>query len=540
MTQPYQYEYVFETKDKLYARIYDPNTNTSELKQYHKSEYIPPLYLPAKEGEYTSHVKESTILKEYTFGSMQDYRDFYANYENSTLVLHGNKSIIQHYIRTNFPDTEASNHEFRGWHLDIETRNIIKDMPFNEKASKALEEISLVQFYDTYEKEFYLLTTKDYDFKYTTELGKINFIVYANEYDMMRAFVKMLKTKDPVYLNGFNTYMFDYPYIIKRLRILGIAPEHLSPVGMIKSKPATNKDGIEYEHYDIVGRILLDYRELYLKYSFAKLPRYNLESIATYELGEGKVNHDEFTDFEDFYQNNYGLFLEYGNKDIELLIMLENKLKLIETAKFIAYKCGVNIPEVFGTYKQWHSYMYNKALSLNIVLPIKQQYRDESDGFPGGWVVSKPGKYDWIISFDYAQLYPSCIKSLNYGLDTLVKPEEMSDELKYIKDKYFSWYTIERCDELKVLNNNNAEHEHIQYIMANKEEIHGVLQKYNVCASPNGYFYRKDKISIYSKLLRQLGDERGVAKKNIKKYSNLYERVLLEINERKKKLNAKP
>lgn len=528
-----QYEYVFETRDKLYARIYDSESNSSELIQHQKSEYIPPLYLPAKQGEYKSHVNESMTLKQYSFSSGAEFREFHDKYVDSQLMLHGNKSIVQHYIRTNFPNTEDSNHEFRGWHLDIETRNVIKDIPFNEKADKAMEEISLVQFYDTYEKEFYLLATKNYDFKYKTPLGKINFIVYDSEFLMMKAFVKMVKEKDPVYINGFNTYMFDYPYIIKRLRILGIAPEHLSPVGLIKEKPAINKDKIEYTHYDIVGRILLDYRELYLKYTFTKLPRYNLESIANFELGEGKVNHDEFTDFEDFYQNDYGTFLEYGNKDIELLIMLENKLKLIETAKYIAYLCGVNIPDVFGTYKQWHSLMYNSGLRDGIVLPIKQQYRNEDDGFPGGWVVSKPGKYDWIISYDFLSLYPNIVKVINIGLDTLVKPQEMSQELKDLRAKYFNWYTIENCDKLKELNNHPEEHEALKLIIDNREEINSVLKKYNVCASPNGYFYRRDTPSIYSMMLRHLAEERNRAKLNIKKYKKLYDEVMLEINRRK-------
>jgi DNA polymerase elongation subunit (family B) len=271
---------------------------------------------------------------------------------------------------------------------------------------------------------------------------------------------------------------------------------------------------------------------LYLKYTFTKLPRFNLESIARHELGEGKVNHDEFTDFEDFYQHNYNTFLEYGNKDIELLIMLENKLKLIETAKYLAYMCGVNIPDVFGTYKQWHSLVYNTALKQNIILPLKQQYRNENDGFPGGWVVSKPGKYDWIISFDYNSLYPRTAQALNYGLDSLVKPEEEPEELKELRKKYFSWYSLQNCDKLKEISNNlPEEHDNLVYMMEHKKEIHSVLEKYNVCASPNGYFYRKDKQSLFGYLMGKLYDERLQAKANIKKYESLMNAKYIEATE---------
>lgn len=526
-----QYEYVYETKDKLHARMFDTETQTSQLFSFPKSQWVPPLYIPNKDGEFTSHVKGSMKLKEYTFSSQKEYKDFFDRYEDSQAMLHGNKSIVQNFIRKVNPKTEEANHAFRGWHLDIETRNVIKDIQFNIKADKALEEISLIQFYDTYDKEFYLLATKDYDFKYTTDLGKINFIVYESEFVMLRAFVSMLKEKDPLFINGFNTYMFDYPYIIKRMRKLGLSPEEMSPVGIIKEKPATNKDNIEYTHYDIVGRILLDYRELYLKYSFNRLPRYNLESICNSELGAGKVNHDEFTDFEDFYINDYGTFLEYGNRDIELLILLENKLRLIETAKSIAYLCGVNVPDVFGTYKQWHSLVYNTALREGIVLPIKQQYRNESDGFPGGWVVSKPGNYEWIISFDYNSLYPKTAEAMNYGLDTLVKPEEEPNELKELRKKYFSWYNLDNCLKLKEETNNHPEeHAHMKFMMDNKEEIHAVLAKYDVSASPNGYFYRRGTQSLFGGLMGKLYDQRLEAKANMKKYEALYNEAMEEDN----------
>jgi DNA polymerase elongation subunit (family B) len=209
--------------------------------------------------------------------------------------------------------------------------------------------------------------------------------------------------------------------------MLGIDKRKLSPVGIITSEETTTPEKITYTKFDWVGRYLLDYRELFIKYSYDKLAKYSLEYVATHVLGVGKVDHDEYLSLEDLYLNNYNKFVQYGITDIELLIAMDKKLKFIATASMVSWTCGVNIYDVFGTLKQWSSFMYNEAMKQNKILPLQQQFSDPYAVYVGGWTKSSPGKHSWVVSFDFASLYPSNIRFLNIGTDTLVK-EKLSRE----------------------------------------------------------------------------------------------------------------
>lgn len=513
-----QYEYIFETKNELIARIFDSETLKSSTNILPKCNYTPPLYIPSKEGEYSSHIKQNIKLREMKFEDPYKQRDFLKQYDGSDFVIHGNTNIPQHFIRTNYNNTLDSNHEMRTWFIDIETRTF---------AGTALtisgsEEISLIQIYDTFEKAFYVFGTKDYNNNYESVFGRVEYRQFSDEIELLTDFINLTRTLDPTIIVGFNTYMFDFPYIVNRLKRLNMKPERLSPIGCISEREVTTKDNITYMQQDIQGRILLDYRELYQKYTFEKLARYNLETVANHELGEGKIQHDEYDSFEEFYLKDYQKFVDYSIRDVEVLIMLDNKLRLINTAKYIAYLCGCNIPDVMGTYKQWHSFMYNEAMKHGQILPVKQQYRNESDVFPGGWIGSVSGKYKWVVSFDFASLYPSIIRLLNLGLDSLIKPEDLPQELKELKQKYFSWYDQKNFEKLKTDNCHPDEHKNMMFLLENKEEINRVLRKYNVCASPNGYFYSKDKESVFGGLMRRIYNERVDAKNEAKKFDNMY------------------
>lgn len=520
-----QYEYVYTHGKKLYARIFNSETKVTTLFSDFKDNYTPELFIPTKEeSKYKSHYNNNLNLKQVNFSTIKDMNNYID--ENSNFIkIHGNKSVQMKFIRDKFHNTIESNHDFRVHYIDIETRSI---NGFPDTANP-IEPVSLIQVYDSFEEVYFVFGTKEYINTKTFLFGKVVYVYCTDEIDILNKYTALVQKTDPAIITGFNCFIFDFPYIINRMKKVKLDPCRLSPIGVITEKEAESKDGIAYIHYNIIGRILLDYRELYLKYSFAKLPKHNLETIATHELGEGKIGHDEYISFEEFYKADFQKFVEYGIKDVEILVSLEKKLKFIDTAKFMAYTCGVNVDDVMGTYKQWLSIAYNTALDNGEVLPLEQQFRNENDTFIGGWVLSKPGKYEWVVSFDFASLYPSIIRLLNLGVDTLVKENEMPEELIELRNKYFFWYNDPKNEEIsKALNNNMFEFEHIKFLMDNKEHIHSILEKYNVCASPNGYFYRKDKEGVIPSLMKKIYNERRVNKKLAEQYKNEYAANQLE------------
>lgn len=515
MENKLQYELVTTHKGILYARLYDPSTKKSEIHQHSIEEYVPPIFLPSKSqsSPYRSFTN-NTPLDIKTYPNIYDASKSIKNYEELGIEVYGNTNRSQYYISTNYPEPLKSSHTFRTWFIDIEVRSI----GGYASTDNPVEEISLIQVYDNFTNKFYLLATRDCDEIPSSPFGEVKYIKYETEKDMMRSFIKMVQTMDPTVICGFNSNFFDIPYITNRIERLKLPKSSLSPIGLVTETQSYTMDKIEYTKFDWVGRYLLDYRELFVKYSFDKLPKYSLEYVATHVLGSGKVKHDEYESLEDLYINNYNTFVQYGLTDIELLLQMDNKLKMIDTAKMIAYTCGVNIYDVFGTLRQWSSFMFNESMKLGKVLPIKQQHNDPYAVYVGGWTKSSPGKHDWVVSYDFSSLYPSNIRTLNIGVDTLIKEDEIPLELKELREKYFNYYTQKNINVIRSSNNNQEELQFFKKLMENKDEINSVVKKYNVCVTPNGKFYRKDAQSVFAGLMGRLYADRKVEQKKAKEY----------------------
>jgi DNA polymerase elongation subunit (family B) len=421
-----QYELVCEHKGVLYARLFDPVSRKSVMRKYVSDEYVPPIFIPSsdqsKTSEYTSFTTGEKLVKK-TYPNIYDLGKAIKNFKDIHVDVYGNTNRSQHYISQNFPTPLNSTHDLRTWFLDIETRS----MHGFAQPENPTEEISMIQIWDSFDKTFFILATKECDILPSSELGEVKYRCYQSEWHMMVAFLDLIKSKDPTVICGFNSNFFDIPYITNRLDRLKIPKNALSPIGIITSAETTTPEKITYTKFDWVGRYLLDYRELFIKYSYDKLAKYSLEYVATHVLGTGKVEHDEYHSLEDLYNKDFNKFVQYGITDVELLIQMDNKLKFISTAFMIAYTCGVNAYDVFGTLKQWSSFMYNEAMQQNKILPLQQQFTDHSAIYVGGWVKSTPGKHKWVVSFDFSSLYPSNTRFINIGVDTLVK-ENLSRE----------------------------------------------------------------------------------------------------------------
>ena len=139
-----------------------------------------------------------------------------------------------------------------------------------------------------------------------------------------------------------------------------------------------------------------------------------MDYIASVELGQKKLDHDEFDTFKDFYTNGWQKFVEYNIVDVKLVDALEEKMKLIELAVTMAFDAKVNFNDVFYQVRMWDMIIYNDLKKKNIVIPPKQD-EDKDDRYAGAYVKEPvPGVYDWVVSFDLNSLYPHLIICLLY------------------------------------------------------------------------------------------------------------------------------
>ena len=263
----------------------------------------------------------------------------------------------------------------------------------------------------------------------------------------------------------------------------------LSPWGLINSRKAVVNNR-ELTAYEFVGISTLDYIELYRWYAPGGKSQesYRLDNIAQVELGEGKISYDEFENLHQLYRLNYQKFIEYNIKDVDLILKLENKLKLIELGLTLAYDTKTNYEDIFAQTRMWDALIYNYLLDKNIVVPPKVT-KSKSEAFEGAYVKDpQTGMHPWVASFDLNSLYPHLMMQYNISPETLVQPTDYTDEMRNI---IMNTVSVDKLLTKEV----------------NLDKLEGAT------ITPNGQFFRTDKQGFLPKMLEEMYIDRSKFKK---------------------------
>ena len=465
--------------DKFLVRGYD----NGEYFQI-RDDYQPTLFVSSNketqyktlDGQYVAKVKPGTVRETKEF--LRQY-EFVDNFQ-----VFGNERFIYQYISDKYPQDEVKFDisKIRLYTMDIETKSE-NGFPDVESADQEMLLISM-QNYNTKE----IITWGQGPFK--LKQGNHYYKQFNNEFDLLNDFISWWMKNTPDIVTGWNIQMFDIPYLAKRLyRVLGDkVARRLSPWGLCSPKELYIK-GRRHIVYDIGGITQLDYLDLYKKFTYTNRESYRLDYIAQVELGQKKLDHSEHDTFKDFYTNGWQKFVEYNIIDVELVDRLEDKMKLIELALTMAYDAKVNYNDVFYQVRMWDNIIYNYLKKRNIVIPPKlSEQKDEK--YAGAYVKEpKPGKYDWVVSFDLNSLYPHLIMQYNISPETLRDERHPTVSVKDILEKNLTFE----------MHKDNA-----------------------VCA--NGAMYRKDKRGFLPELMEKMYNERVIFKKRMLEAKQEYEK----------------
>ena len=131
----------------------------------------------------------------------------------------------------------------------------------------------------------------------------------------------------------------------------------------------------ELTAYDFVGVSTLDYIELYRWYAPGGRSQesYSLNNICNVELGESKLSYDEYDNLHQLYRLDYQKFIEYNIRDVELVLKLDQKLKLIELGLTLAYDTKTNYEDIFAQTRMWDSLIYNYLLDKILLYHQKKK-----------------------------------------------------------------------------------------------------------------------------------------------------------------------
>jgi DNA polymerase elongation subunit (family B) len=380
-----------------------------------RERFEPTLFVPSKkktkyktlEGNYVQAIQPGTV---------RDCREFIKTHNNvDGFEIYGNTRYIYQYISEKYPEDhiEFDLKKMKLVTIDIE---VASERGFPTVA-KCDEEMLCITLQNYANKR--IITFGQGKFNNTDP--SVEYVECRDEYDLLNQFLGYWQVNTPEVITGWNCTLYDIPYLAKRIgRVLGEkAVKALSPWGLVTSEEIT-VTGRQHLVYDIGGITVLDYLDLYKKFTYKAQESYRLDYIGEVELGKKKLDHSEYDTFKEFYTKDWQKFVEYNIQDVRLVDALEEKMKLVELAVTMAFDAKVNFHDVFYQVRMWDMIIYNDLKKKNIVIPPKKD-ESKSEKYAGAYVKEPiPGVYDWIVSFDLNSLYPHLIMQYNISPETLL------------------------------------------------------------------------------------------------------------------------
>ena len=450
----------------------------------YRDKFRPTFYVPSKErtpfrtldGKYVQEIKP---------GNISDCKEFIAKYSGvEGFEVFGNDRYVYQYISDKYPQEHI---EFDTSKINLVTIDIEVSSEYGfPTVEECAEEMTAISIQDYNTKEITVWGVGDY----RMHQDNVTYNRCWSEHELLSQFLQWWVENTPDVVTGWNCQLYDIPYLARRIsRLFGEREmRKLSPWNFTNENEIFI-NGRSHIVYDIRGITVLDYLDLYKKFTYTNQESYRLDHIANVELGARKIQNPYDT-FKEFYTNDWQKFIEYNIRDVELVDRLEDKMKLIELALTMAYDAKVNYNDVFYQVRMWDTIIYNYLKKKNIVIPPKEQTSKDAK-YAGAYVKEPiPGKYDWVVSFDLNSLYPHLIMQYNISPETLLEERHPNVTVDKILDKSVTFE---------------------------------LYKDHAVCA--NGAMYRKDKRGFLPELMENMYGDRVKFKKRMIQAKKAYEKT---------------
>lgn len=456
-----------------------------------KIQYSPTLFLPTKKPtEYKTLFGES--LEAMRFESIRESRDFVKRYDGvENFKIYGNDRYEYAFIADEFKaQIEWDQNELSIAIIDIEVGSE-NGFPDPYRATEPITAIAVRQL----NAGITVYGCGDYEVQ-----GEETYIKCDDEISLCKRFLRDWQDNYPDIITGWNTEFFDIPYLVNRFKNLLGEDEmrKLSPWNNVWER-RTTFNGRELIAYNISGVAALDYIELYKWYAPGGKSQesYRLDNIAHVELGEKKIDYSEYDNLHQLYKLNYQKFIEYNIKDVELVVKLEDKLKLLQLAITLAYDTKTNYEDVFAQTRMWDSLIYSHLLAKRIIVPPKVIKKKDS-AFEGAYVKDpQVGMHNWVASFDLDSLYPHLMMQYNISPETLIESDDYTDEMRQV---LMQGVNVDKMLEQKI----------------------DTSKLKNVTITPNGQFFRTDIQGFLPKMMEEMYEDRKKFKKMMLKAKQDY------------------
>lgn len=334
----------------------------------------------------------------------------------------------------------------RLWLLDIETDNS-QGMDFK----KFIYQITHIGWYDNYTSTLYQMENASEQKNVIQDVQEISFtyhLKYSNrdikwliykcrtETILVEKFLELLKSQDPDTISAWNMDRFDKGYLVNRIKEIGLDETRLSKYNIVFINPG-HHDQNDRDPYDvdIKGTTYFDLLEAYkriTRYEGMK-PNLNLDAIGKDELKLRKIalvkkgGHKPSNVQGVVWKQDPILALYYNARDIEIMIELNDKLKIIDFFDIFNRDSGCLLENTLSQMRMIDADLIRSALHEEFfVLPTampNEMRKSESEGWIQGAfiLVPTPGIHYIVFMLDIKSWYPTIVELLNLSPDMLLK-----------------------------------------------------------------------------------------------------------------------
>jgi len=403
-------------------------------------------------------------------------------------------------------------------YLDIECE--IGGALTTEYIKRAPMKITSIALYDVTLQKYYCLILDEKKQINPAEENNREIIPYNNERDLLMGFLSKWEEYDPTIVSGWNSQFFDIPYLYHRMcQVIGDQQaKRLSPLKRVQIRDFFNKKTQQNESsVKISGVNHLDYMLLHKKFIMKQEPSYALAAIGEKYVKLGKIEYDGSLDR--LFKEDIHKFIDYNLRDVEILVALDNKLQFIELTKNICHLCHTSYENIYYSTALNEGAILTYLRRKDIVSPNKPTtmnpaLKEGNEEYAGGYLKDPvPGLYEWVSDLDFTSLYPSIIRNLNMGIETLVACIKNRD--KY--DNQWGLEDLKQLDSTKMLTLERVSVDRrVQQMEMSVGDVIKFVETKNMIISANGTIFRTDKNSIIADVLNDWFGKRKEYKNKMK------------------------
>lgn len=367
--------------------------------------FTPYFYVPNEHGSHVSlygdklrkvHVSHPAEVKKQR--------------ENHARTYEADVTYVNRYLIDTYD--EIPQEPVRVCYMDIE----VKDNGAFPDIIRADKEILSIACYDNFNEKYYVFTMipyGEYDDRIRFEFkgNDVLQFTFKEESEMLIKFVQFIDDFDFDVFLAWNGDGFDYPYLYRRMMVVGIDPSSLSPINQFDEHSAKPR-----------GRTWLDLMRAYRKLSTHELESYGLDFVAKDELGIGKMDKDlDDGTVYSLWHRNFKTFTLYNLQDVYLMKEIDKKRGIIPYFDSVRRLTFSTWYDVFFNARVLDFYFLKKAKTYGFVLPTKRKADDNYIPVEGARVIQPTvGIKEWIGVGDVRSLYPTAILTCNMSPETRI------------------------------------------------------------------------------------------------------------------------